>query len=169
VKQGDDVPAFLPIGGPIPVRQTSSTHGGGGYITNNPAEIEAAVERLQRKIESQVDSFSFHELEQRQGARTLIVAYGVTARAAQAACNALFEGKGVPVSLLVLKTLWPVPEKVLRDAAAGMERVLVVEMNLGQYVNEVRRVLCGKQVDFFGRMCGELITPSEIMQEALHG
>lgn len=169
VKEGQDVPAFLPIGGPIPVRQTSSTHGAGGYITNDPAEIEAAVERLQRKIESQIESFSFYELEQRQGARTLIVAYGVTARAARAACHALFEEKGIPISLLALKTLWPVPEKVLCNAAAGVERVLVAEMNLGQYVNEVRRVLCGKRVNFFGRMCGELITPAEIIWEALHG
>jgi 2-oxoglutarate ferredoxin oxidoreductase subunit alpha len=169
VKEGQDVPAFLPIGGPIPVRQTSSTHGKGGFITNDPAEIEATVERLQRKIESQVESFSFYELEQRQGARTLIVAYGVTARAARAACHALFEEKGIPVSLLILKTLWPVPEQILRNAAAGVESILVVEMNLGQYVHEVRRVLCGQRVDFFGRMCGDLITPSEIIREALHG
>jgi 2-oxoglutarate ferredoxin oxidoreductase subunit alpha len=169
VKEGQDVPAFLPIGGPIPVRQTSSTHGTGGYITNDPAEIEAAVERLQRKIESRVDSFSFFELEQKEGARTLIIAYGVTSRAARAACHTLIQEKGIPVSLLILKTMWPVPEKILRNASAGMERILVIEMNLGQYVHEVRRVLCNKKVDFYGRMCGELITPSEIIQEALHG
>jgi len=169
VKHGDDVPAFLPIGGSIPVRQTSSTHCAGGFITTDSAEIEATVERLQRKIESHVNSFSFFELEQRQGARTLIVAYGVTARAAQAACHALLQEKGIPVSLLILKTLWPVPEQVLKNAAAGKERILVIEMNLGQYVHEVRRVLCSQIVDFFGRMCGELITPTEIVREALHG
>ncbi|HYA13024.1 MAG TPA: hypothetical protein VEF33_01670, partial [Syntrophales bacterium] len=169
VKEGEDVPAFLPIGGPTPVRQTSSTHGADGYITTDPAVIQKSVERLQKKIESHIESFSFFESEERQGARTLIVTYGVTARAARAACHELLREKGVPVSLLVLKTLWPVPERVLWDAAAGIERVLVVEMNLGQYVHEIRRVLCDKKVDFFGRMCGELITPAEIIREALHG
>ena len=167
VKQGDDVPAFLPIGGSIPVRQTSSTHGRDGFITTDPAEIEATVERLQRKIDSPVNSFSFFELEKRQGARTLIVSYGVTARAAQAACLALLQEKSIPISLLIVKTLWPVPETVLRESAVGMERVLMVEMNLGQYVHEVRRVLGDMRVDFFGKMSGELITPGEIVREVL--
>ena len=41
-----NVPGFLPIGGKIPVRQTSSTHGADGYITTNPDEIEAMNERM---------------------------------------------------------------------------------------------------------------------------
>ncbi len=62
VKEGEDVPAFLPIGGAVPVRQTSSTHGREGYITTDPAVIQASVERLQRKIESHIESFSFFQL-----------------------------------------------------------------------------------------------------------
>ena len=166
--EGEDVPAFLPMGGSVPVRQTSSTHGVNGYITTDPTAIQAGVERLQRKIESQVDSFTFFDFERSEGARTLIVTYGVTARAAKAAAAAILTETGKPVSVLALKTLWPVPEKLLLEAADGMERILVVEMNLGQYVNEVRRVLCGKRVDFYGKMNGRLITPGEIMREVQH-
>ena len=169
VKQGEDVPAFLPIGGPIPVRQTSSTHGAEGYITTDPVVIQETVVRLQRKIEADVESYSFFQHEQREGARTLIITYGVTARAAQAACLTLQQEHNVPVSLLALKTLWPVPERVLQEASSGMERILVVEMNLGQYVHEVRRVLCPGQVDFFGKMNGALISPEEIVREVAHG
>jgi 2-oxoglutarate ferredoxin oxidoreductase subunit alpha len=169
VRPGVDVPAFLSIGGSTLVRQTSSTHGPEGYITTNPAEIQAGVERLQRKIESQVESFSFFDLKQEEAARTLIVTYGATARAARAANAELSRDAHRPISLLVLKTLWPVPEKVLRAAAAGVERVLVVEMNLGQYVHEVRRVLGDRKVDFLGKMCGQLISPGEIVREVLHG
>lgn len=168
VDEGGDVPAFLPIGGTVPVRQTSSTHGANGYITTAPGEIQAGVERLQRKIESRVSSFTFFDLEERKGARTLLVTYGVTARAARVAAAAVFKETGRRVSVLALKTLWPVPEHLLREAAAGMERVLVVEMNLGQYVSEVRRVLCGQRVDFFGKMDGRLIAPGEIIREVLH-
>jgi 2-oxoglutarate ferredoxin oxidoreductase subunit alpha len=165
VKTREDVPAFLPIGGSIPVRQTSSTHGPNGYITTDPFEIQAGVERLQRKIEANVSSFSYFDLEEADGARTLIVVYGVTARAARAAVAELLRERQTPVSLVVLKTLWPVPEEVLRVAAEGMERVLVVEMNLGQYVHEVRRVLGNQRVDFYGKMSGELIAPAEIIAE----
>jgi 2-oxoglutarate ferredoxin oxidoreductase subunit alpha len=68
------------------------------------------------------------------------------------------------VAHLVLKTLWPVPEELLRAAAADYARVLVVEANLGQYVREVQRVLPQKQVEFFGRMDGKLISPAEIKE-----
>jgi len=166
---GEDVPPFLPIGGSIPVRQTSSTHGPDGYITIDPVEIQAGVERLQRKIESQVVPFTFFDLEQEEGARTLIVVYGVTARAARAAAMELLRDHGTPVTLLVLKTLWPVPEYLLRSCAEGMERVLVLEMNLGQYVHEVRRVLCDQRIDYYGKMSGQLIVPDEIVKEVLRG
>jgi 2-oxoglutarate ferredoxin oxidoreductase subunit alpha len=165
----EDVPAFLPIGGPILVRQTSSTHGADGYITTDPSEIQGGVERLQRKIEANIESFSYFDLEESKGARTLIVAYGISAGAARAAAAELLAKENIPVSLLVLKTLWPVPEKVIHSAASGMERILVVEMNLGQYLQEIRRVLCSQRVDFCGKMSGQLIAPSEIIEEVLDG
>ena len=167
LRDGADVPDFLPIGGAIPVRQTSSTHGATGFITTDPVEIQASVGRLQRKIESQVKSFSFFDLQEAVGARTLIVTYGITARAARVAVRRAMEDARKPVSLLVLKTLWPVPEHVITAAARKAGRVLVVEMNLGQYVREVRRVLCGTRVDFLGKMDGRLISPGEILQEVL--
>ena len=43
-------------------------------------------------------------------------------------------------------------------------RLVVIEMNLGQYVNEIRRVLCNKQIDFYGQMNGILIAPQKIME-----
>jgi 2-oxoglutarate ferredoxin oxidoreductase subunit alpha len=41
---------------------------------------------------------------------------------------------------------------------------VVVEMNMGQYVREIRRLLPGKQVDFFGQMNGDLIKPEQIRE-----
>jgi 2-oxoglutarate ferredoxin oxidoreductase subunit alpha len=40
--------------------------------------------------------------------------------------------------------------------------VVVVEMNLGQYVREIERILPAKKIDFLGRMDGNLITPRQI-------
>ncbi|MBW2619175.1 MAG: pyruvate flavodoxin/ferredoxin oxidoreductase [Deltaproteobacteria bacterium] len=160
-------PFFLPIGGQTLVRQTSSTHGREGYITTDPGEIGAQIERMARKIESQADQISLHLADQEEGAQVMILTYGVTARAARAACRQLRE-EGQKVSLLVLQTLWPAPEKLIRRQSEGVERVVVVEMNLGQYVREVERVLEGKRVDFLGRMDGQLISPAAI-REAVDG
>ncbi len=162
------VPDFLPIGGKTPVRQTSSTHGPDGYITNDFSVIAQTQERLRRKLLGAAESFSYHDLSEPAGADTLVITYGVTARAAAAAVKSL-ERAAKPVSLLTLKTLWPVPERVIANAAEGYNRVVVVEMNLGQYVREIQRLLPEKAISFLGQMDGRLITPDQIMEVVENG
>jgi 2-oxoglutarate ferredoxin oxidoreductase subunit alpha len=161
--EGGRVPDFLPIGADRPVRQTSSTHGPDGYITTDPALIARSQDRLQRKITAEADRFAFFAEDTLTEAETLVIAYGVTARAAQTAVQTL-RTEGRPVDLLVLKTLWPVPESLLREKTAGYDRILVVEMNLGQYVREIQRVLPGRDIRFLGQMNGELIKPRQIQE-----
>jgi len=165
VAPGQKVPNFLPIGAKVLVRQTSSTHGTDGYITTDPAAIERNQQRLKQKLLSAIDRFSFHEVHGPGNADTLLIAYGVTARAAKAVFRER-KGRGKPISLLVLKTLWPVPEDVIRQAARNVRRVVVVEMNMGQYIGEIQRVLSGKAVGFYGQMDGRLITPA-LIKEAI--
>ncbi len=165
---GETVPGFLPIGGKTLVRQTSSTHGPDGYITTDAAVIRRTLARMQAKIESAVDRFAVVDHRPAEGADILLVSYGVTARAAAEAARRL-TATGRAVSTLALKTLWPVPETAVRRAAERMRRVLVVEMNLGQYVHEITRILPGVHVDFCGQMDGRLITPETITEALIHG
>lgn len=159
----DAAPDFLPIGGKTLVRQTSSTHGPDGYITIDPAVIEASQERLQNKLLAAEERITLYEENHREGADTLVITYGVTSRAVEDAC-AVLEKEGKPVSSLSLKTLWPVPEKLVKKAAAPYRRIVVVEMNLGQYVGEIRRILADKKIDFYGQMNGILIKPGKIKE-----
>jgi len=163
VNGGRTVPDFLPIGSERLVRQTSSTHGADGYITTDPAVIERSQQRLENKITAEVDGFTFFEEQRAAGAHTLVIAYGVSARAARVAVEAL-NREGTPVSLLILKTLWPVPEALIRRAAGGHRRVVMLEMNRGQYVREIRRVLADQPVAFFGQMNGNLIPPDRFKE-----
>ncbi|MFH1137543.1 MAG: transketolase C-terminal domain-containing protein [Pseudomonadota bacterium] len=165
--EGRDVPYFLPIGGDRLSRQTSSTHGENGFITTVPSEIAAQIERLERKLAGTVDSYSYHAADLQDGADTLILTYGVTARAAKKAAAEL-RAEGRPASLAVLKTLWPTPENLIRKLAQGVKRVLVCEMNQGQYSLEVQRLLRDKTVEHVGNMNGVLISPDKI-KEAFHG
>ncbi len=161
---GDDgAPDFLPIGADVLVRQTSSTHGANGYITVDPDEIDAFQHRLQKKLDAHVDEFTLFDADIDPAADTLLVAYGVTARAARVAV-AGSRAAGRPVSLLVPKTLWPVPERLIVETARPYRRIVVVEMNMGQYVREIQRLLPGKTVDFLGRMNGNLIKPEQIRE-----
>ncbi|MCP4349166.1 MAG: pyruvate flavodoxin/ferredoxin oxidoreductase [Desulfobacterales bacterium] len=156
-------PDFLPIGDKQVVRQTSSTHGTDGYITTVPGEIGEIQDRLNKKLKSSVDRFSFYEEHMNPGADTLVIAYGITARAAKTAVEDM-KKDGKPVSLLILKTLWPVPEDLIRKKSETFKRIIAVEMNLGQYVREIERILPGKEVKFLGQMNGSLITPAQIKE-----
>ncbi len=163
VKEGSMVPEFLPIGGKTLVRQTSSTHGEDGYITTDSSVIDQSQKRLKNKLESAIDSFSFHASFIEENADILIITYGVTGRAAKVVIGEQKKA-GKPLSLLILKTLWPVPENLIREQAKNAKNIFVFEMNMGQYIHEIERILPDKKVKFFGRMDGRLITPRQIME-----
>jgi len=167
VSGGRMVPDFLPVGGQRLVRQTSSTHGMDGYITTDPAAIAENRERLKNKILAHRDDLALYSEKRVPGARTLVISYGVTARSALQLADRL-EKTPDPVSVLVLKTLWPVSEGLIRKKAAPYDRIVVAELNLGQYVRELERLLPDKQVRFTGRMNGNLLTPEDIKEAIAH-
>ncbi|MER3513442.1 MAG: pyruvate flavodoxin/ferredoxin oxidoreductase, partial [Chloroflexota bacterium] len=73
--------------------------------------------------------------------------------------------QGRKVSGLTIQSLWPVPEAAIRAAAEGMERVVVPELNLGQYRREIERILHGPEIIGINRIDGELITPDQILEQ----
>ena len=54
-------------------------------------------------------------------------------------------------------------EKALEKAAQGKKKILVVEMNWGQMIYEVERVLKDRNIEGLLRMNGYAITPVEII------
>lgn len=157
------IPPFLPIGGDRAVRQTSSTHGPDGYITTATEVIETNIKRLRDKLITAVDDFTYYESDTDSQADTLIITYGVTARAARQCLDQLRE-KSIVVSLLILKTLYPVPEQLIKQHINRVKRVVVAEMNLGQYVQEIYRLCGDTPVILCSKMNGELISPDEIQK-----
>jgi 2-oxoglutarate ferredoxin oxidoreductase subunit alpha len=166
--EGRLTPDFLPIGADCPVRQTSSTHGPDGYITTDPKAIARSQERLMEKLNGAADEFLFYDWRPSADEDTLLITYGVTSRSARSAVRTLAD-EGRPVAHLILKTLWPAPDRFIREVAGPYRRVVVVEMNMGQYVREIERILPGKDVTFFGQMNGDLISPRQIREAVIHG
>ncbi len=167
VGKKNSVPGFFPIGGKILVRQTSSTHGSDGYITTDTATIGLMRKRLGEKLTAKINRFSYHTSILPPAANTLIITYGVTAGSALEA-QALLRDQGYSVALLILKTLFPVPSMLICKTAEPYRRVIVLEMNLRQYIREIERVLTGKKVEWHGRMDGTLLSPEEI-SEVVYG
>jgi 2-oxoglutarate ferredoxin oxidoreductase subunit alpha len=119
--------------------------------------------RLRQKIDAHIQEMSFSAYRGPRDADVVIVAYGVTARTALAAYRRMVD-QGRSVGVLILKTLWPVLEEEIASRCRSASRVIVPEMNLGQYAREVERVLPGKDIRCLGQMNGNLLTPDQILE-----
>jgi 2-oxoglutarate ferredoxin oxidoreductase subunit alpha len=73
---------------------------------------------------------------------------------------------GRAVSALTVQSLWPVPEQAIRETLAGIERIVVAELNHGQYRREIERLAGGIEVVGLHRVDGELIAPESFMEAA---
>jgi len=78
--------------------------------------------------------------------------------------------KGVKAGLFRPKTIWPFPEEPLRELAGRVKRIVVPEMNLGQLVLEIERVVAGRApVERLSKVNCELFRPEEILQAIMGG
>lgn len=161
----DGVAPLRHYGGAETVRFTGSTHDERAFITKHPATVDALNRHLAAKIEEHREEIDEVEADLEPGADTLVVSYGITAGAVREAVRGA-RRQGRRLSSLVAKSLWPVPEAPLRAAAAGVARVLVPELNLGQYRLEVERLLAGQEVVGLNRVDGEMITPEQVLEAA---
>ena len=110
-----------------------------------------------------MDEIGLVEADLEDGADTLVLSYGITARAVKEAVHRA-RAQGVPVSSLTVHSLWPVPEGAIRSILDDVKHVVVPELNLGQYVREIERLARGgTEVRGIHRVDGELITPDEIL------
>lgn len=130
-----------------------------------PADEEAFNRKLVRKyreIEANEVRFSRMSLED---ADLALVAFGTAGRVAQSAVR-LARAEGMRVGLFRPISLYPFPRAQLRQLAHQVERILVVEMNAGQMVEDVRLSVEGAvPVAFYGRMGGVVPFPDELLAE----
>ena len=123
--------------------------------------------KLKAKYERMAEHDIMYEAVLTDDAEIVVVAFGTSARIAKTAVN-LARQEGIKAGLIRPITLFPFPDKVIAKAAETIERFLVVEMNMGQMVEDVRLAVNGKAaVSFFGRPGGALLSVEDIVQ-AIH-
>ena len=130
-----------------------------------PEVMEQKNLHLQEKYQQIRDNEVRYETQQLDDAEYMIVAFGSAARIAEKAIEIARE-EGLKVGLFRPITLWPFPEKEIAAAAKGKKGVLVVEINAGQMVEDVRLSVNGAvPVAHFGRLGGIVPEPEEIVNE----
>lgn len=158
-----DVPPLAPFGEGYRYHVTGLLHDPRGFPTSRSDEIQPWVERIFRKIARNLDEIVMWEEDGIEDARSVVIAYGSTARSALQAIKMARARHGRKVGLLRLKTLWPFPEDKVERIAETAQRIIVAEMNLGQMALEVERVAGRDKVMRVGRADGQMITPDQIL------
>lgn len=144
---------------------TGLTHDERGFGTDRPDEVIPMLDKLRNKIDHYHDEIVKLRLEQVEDADIILIGYGSVARAALQAV-AIARSNGVKVGLAQLCTIWPFPDKKLREVCSGCRKVIVGELNMGQLVHEVRRVLPPDiSVHALCRYDGEILTPDQILEK----
>ncbi len=141
---------------------TGLFHDRAGFPTQRLDEINPWLERVFSKIALNEESICLYSEEWIGGARDVVIAYGATARSARHAVK-MARAKRHSVGLLTLNTLWPFPESVVSRISRNARRIIVAEMNRGQIVLEVQRVIGQTKVRSVNRSDGEMLTPQQIL------
>ena len=127
-------------------------------------EEEANLRFLRRWQEIRANEIRYKEYYLND-ARLVVVGFGSAGRVALSAVRAA-RNEGIPVGLLRPITLNPFPDQVVADLSARMDGMLVVEMNGGQMLDDVRKVVKGgAPLEFYGRMGGVMPVAEEILDE----
>jgi 2-oxoglutarate ferredoxin oxidoreductase subunit alpha len=159
-----DIPVMARPGDGYRTHTTGLTHDATGFPTQDPGRVAGIMDRLLGKLDTHAAEIEQFEAVRCEDAEVVVVAYGITARAAARAVTEARE-QGIKAGLFRPITLWPFPEEAFHAAARGARHVLVPEMNAGQLSLEIERLSGDTSVSTLNRMNGEPILPHEIVTE----
>jgi len=165
VREGDLVPRMAGFGEGHRYHITGLFHDDMGFPTNSTVKAGVKINRLMAKITDNLEDLISYDEYLMGDAEIMIVAYGSTARTAKNAINKL-RAEGIKVGMLRPITIWPYPVEATLARAKQVNKVLVVEHNLGQLMLEVERVVKSEaELHFLGRADGDVFIPSDIVKK----
>lgn len=172
VDEGVDYHPYLPredgrlpmsdFGGVHRYNVTGLFHDMWGFPSDNPQDVHDLIRHLVDKIHNNVKQITKFKSYYLDDAESVLISYGSSARSALHVVE-LLRPRGERIGLLELQTLWPFPDQLVRQTCEHAKHVIVVEMNMGQILQEVRRVVDQpRKVFLANRIDGVFITPVDI-------
>ena len=165
VREGDIVPRMAAFGEGHRYHITGLFHDETGFPSNSTDNADYMLNRLLNKITDNIEDIEKYDEYMTEDAEVLLISYGSTARTSVAAVNRLRK-QGIKAGLFRPITIWPYPAKRTVELAKKVDNIFVCEMNMGQLVLEVERVVKSESnVHHIGRANGEIYAPVEIVTE----
>ena len=173
VKEGVDYHPYLPredgrlpmsdFGGVHRYNVTGLFHDMWGFPSSEPRVVHGLLRHLVDKIENRTNLIARYKEFYLEDAEHLLISYGSAARSARHVVENR-RMRGEKLGLLELQTLWPFPEDIVRDRCANAKSVIVVELNMGQVLREVKMAVDDPQKIFLAnRIDGVFINPEDIL------
>ncbi len=172
VKKGVDYHPYLPReDGRLPMSDfgaehrynvTGLFHDMWGFPNNDPKVVSELMRHLVDKIENNVNEINMYKEYWLDDAEYILISYGSSARSAiHLAKNR--RARGIKIGVLELQTLWPFPSEMVKEKCARAKSIIVVEMNMGQIITQVKNAVDNpRNVFLSNRIDGELISPTDI-------
>jgi len=133
-----------------------------GFPSDNPEITNELIHHLVHKIENRTINITRMKEYYLEDAETILISYGASARSA----IHIMEDRravGMSIGMIELQTLWPFPEAEIRKKCAKAKYIVVVEMNMGQIIHQVKACVDHPGwVYLVNRVDGNLITPVDI-------
>ena len=172
VKRGVDYHPYLPredgrlpmsdFGGVHRYNVTGLFHDMWGFPSSDPAIVHGLLRHLADKIMNNENSIARYKEYFLEDARTVLISYGSSARSALHVVKNR-RARGESLGLLELQTLWPFPADIVREKCKNARCVIVVEMNMGQVLQQVKTAVDNPEKVFLAnRIDGVLINPTDI-------
>ena len=172
VGKGVDYHPYLPredgrlpmsdFGGEHRYNVTGLFHDMWGFPSNNPTTVNELLKHLVDKIENNVHAITRYKEHFMEDAEYVFVSYGSSARSAIHLAK-MRRAKGEKLGVLELQSIWPFPTELIREKCEHAKAVLVVEMNMGQVMAQVKAaVRKPNRVFLANRIDGHLVTPDDI-------
>ncbi len=164
VSDEDMVAPMVGVGEGYRIHSTGLTHDKRGYpVITAPVQKEM-MDRLIYKIRNNVDDIVKYEEIEMADAEIVVIAYGISARPALKALE-MARDRGIKCGMMKLITIWPFPEKRIKELAPQVRGFVVPEINYGQICLEVERCSAGKtEIVLVGHAGGAIFHPNEILE-----
>jgi 2-oxoglutarate/2-oxoacid ferredoxin oxidoreductase subunit alpha len=140
---GDIVPPMTKAGDGHRFHVTGLTHDERGYPVMNADAQEILVRRLVDKVRNNAEKIAILDESDVEQAEVVVVSYGITSRVAIKAIEAA-RAEGIKVGHLRLVTVWPFPEKRIRELSLKVKAFVMPELNYGQMFYELKSAIEGK-------------------------
>jgi len=143
---------------------TGLHHDAMGFPTEEIETCRKLIDRLFRKVEEHQDEIELNEEYMLEDADILLIGYGSASLAIKEAVEVL-RAEGIKVGMFRPITLWPSPEQRLLELGKKFDKVLVVELNQGQYLEEVQRSMGRLDIDKLTKTNGRPFSPKDIIEK----